>query len=112
GLPIVSSSIANIPVSVNKKFVTSDQSKPVSSPHVMTKRKSDKLNVLWITAEGVPLSVLSCYGSQVMQTPNIDRIANEGMLFNNSYCNNALCAPSRATLLTGKYNHLCGTIVN
>src|SRR5574340_463883 len=72
----------------------------------------DKPNIIWITTEGVPVSVLSCYGSQFIKTPNIDRIANEGMLFTNSFCTNALCAPSRATLLTGKYSHLNGMLSN
>ncbi|MEO8962329.1 MAG: sulfatase-like hydrolase/transferase [Ginsengibacter sp.] len=57
--------------------------------------ENSKPNIIWITTEGVPLRVLSCYGSSIMKTPNIDRIAKEGMLFKNSFCNNALCAPSR-----------------
>jgi arylsulfatase A-like enzyme len=69
---------------------------------------SQKPNILWITTEGVPLNALSCYGSQLIKTPNIDRIANEGMKFENSFTTNALCAPSRATLLTGKYSHQNG----
>lgn len=69
-------------------------------------------NILWITTEGVPLSVLSCYGSRLMHTPNIDRIANEGMRFENGFVTNGLCAPSRATLLTGKYSHLNGMMTN
>lgn len=73
---------------------------------------SGKPNILWITGEGIPLKALSCYGSQLIQTPNIDRIANEGMRFENSFVTNALCAPSRATLLTGTYNHLNGMISN
>ncbi|HEX7359113.1 MAG TPA: sulfatase [Bryobacteraceae bacterium] len=73
---------------------------------------SGKPNILWITGEGVPLKVLGCYGSQLMSTPNIDRIANEGMRFANSFCTNALCAPSRATLLTGTYNNINGMISN
>jgi arylsulfatase A-like enzyme len=73
---------------------------------------SDKPNILWITGEGVPLGVLSCYGSQLLQTPNIDRLASQGMRFENSFVTNALCAPSRATLLTGKYNHLNGMFSN
>ncbi len=73
---------------------------------------NSKPNILWITTEGVPLKVLSCYGSSLIQTPNIDRIAREGMLFSNSFCNNPLSAPSRATLLTGKYNHLNGMLSN
>ncbi len=88
-----------------------------SHPHpaVRTSRKgrsSDKPNILWITGEGVRLHVLSCYGSWLMSTPNIDRIANEGMRFDNSFVTNALCAPSRATLLTGKYDHLNGMTTN
>lgn len=81
-------------------------------PNVITKRASDKPNILWITGEGVPISVLSCYGSRLMPTPNIDRIAKEGMLFHNSFVTNALCAPGRATLLTGKYSHLNGMVAN
>lgn len=84
-----------------------------SAPQVKTPRKSNKKpNVLWITGEGVPLKVLSCYGSQLMSTPHIDRIANEGMRFDNSFVTNALCAPSRATLLTGKYSNLNGMLSN
>ncbi len=71
-----------------------------------------KPNILWITTEGVPVHALGCYGSQVAPTPNIDRIAKGGMLFKNSFCNNALCAPSRATLLTGKYDHINGMYSN
>lgn len=73
---------------------------------------SKQPNILWITGEGVPISALSCYGSKLIQTPNIDRIANEGMRFENAFCTNALCAPSRATLLTGTYNHVNGMLGN
>ena len=82
------------------------QAKPAS------KRRGDKPNILWITTEGVPTHALSCYGSKLIHTPNIDRIANEGMRFENSFTTNALCAPSRATLLTGKYDHLNGMVSN
>ena len=82
-----------------------------SSQHTSS-RSNRKPNILWITGEGVPVSALSCYGSKLIQTPNIDRIANEGMRFTNSFTTNALCAPSRATLLTGKYDHLNGMISN
>jgi len=86
----------------------------ISMPGILSSKrpKGGKPNILWITAEGVPLSVLGCYGSRFMKTPNIDRIAQQGMLFRNSFCNNALCAPSRATLLTGKYDHLNGMLSN
>ncbi|MFZ0305139.1 MAG: sulfatase [Terracidiphilus sp.] len=63
-------------------------------------------NILWITGEGVPQAALSCYGSRLIDTPNIDRIAREGLCFTNSFVTNGLCAPSRATLLTGTYNNI------
>lgn len=69
-------------------------------------------NILWITGEGVPLHALSCYGGRFLETPNIDRIAKEGIRFENSFCTNGLCAPSRATLLTGTYNHINGMLTN
>jgi arylsulfatase A-like enzyme len=55
---------------------------------------------------------MSCYGSKINKTPNLDRIAKEGMLFRNCFCTNAICAPSRATILTGKYSHANGVIDN
>ena len=51
---------------------------------------------------------MSCYGSVINETPNLDRIANEGMRFNNCFCTNSICAPSRAVILTGTYNHING----
>jgi arylsulfatase A-like enzyme len=84
------------------------KSQPDAGNFKNSDNKADKPNIIWITTEGVPLKVLSCYGGTLVKTPNIDRIAREGMLFRNSFCTNALCAPSRATLLTGKYSHLNG----
>lgn len=75
-------------------------------------RAGGRPNILWINTEGIPTHVLGCYGSQLMATPNIDRIANEGMRLDNAFCTNALCAPSRGTLMTGKYSHLNGMIAN
>ena len=50
----------------------------------------------------------SCYGGSFIKTPNIDRLAREGIRFNHALAGNSICSPSRAMLLTGKYNHLCG----
>ena len=55
---------------------------------------------------------ISAYGSQLIETPNIDRIAHEGMLFTNACVTNSICAPSRATILTGKHTHINGKIDN
>jgi arylsulfatase A-like enzyme len=49
---------------------------------------------------------MSCYGSRINTTPNLDRIADGGMRFDNCFCTNSICTPSRATILTGTYNHV------
>jgi arylsulfatase A-like enzyme len=51
---------------------------------------------------------MSCYGSRINRTPNLDRIAAGGMRFDNCFCTNSICTPSRATILTGTYNHVNG----
>src|SRR5699024_202012 len=51
---------------------------------------------------------MSCYDSKINETPNLDRIANEGMRFDNCFCTDSICAPSRASILTGTYNHVNG----
>ena len=65
-------------------------------------------NILYIMADDHASHAMSCYGSRINKTPNIDRIASEGMRFNNCFCTNSLCGPSRAVLLTGKYSHMNG----
>lgn len=61
---------------------------------------TDKPNIILIYADDLGRGMLSCYGQQHFETPNIDRLANEGMRFNHAYgC--AFCAPSRASMLTG-----------
>lgn len=65
-------------------------------------------NILFIMSDDHAAHAISCYGSKINCTPNIDRIANEGMRFENCFCTNSICAPSRAVILTGKYNHLNG----
>lgn len=65
-------------------------------------------NIIWIMSDDHASQALSCYGSRLNRTPNLDRIASEGVRFDNAFCTNSLCAPSRATLLTGKYSHING----
>lgn len=69
-------------------------------------------NILFITSDDHALQSISAYGSKINKTPNIDRIADEGMRFNNCLCTNSICAPSRASILTGKYSHKNGMLDN
>ena len=55
-------------------------------------------------------SAISAYGSRVNKTPHIDRLAAEGMRFNQCFVTNSICRPSRACILTGKYSHINGDV--
>lgn len=68
-------------------------------------------NILFIMTDDHAAQAISCYGSVVNQTPNMDRIAKEGMRFEHCFAVNSICSPSRATILTGKYSHLNGVPV-
>jgi len=70
-----------------------------------------KPNVLMLVCDQLTASVLSCYGGPV-ETPNIDRIAREGVRFNQATCTTPFCSPSRASLVTGMYPHAHGIVVN
>src|SRR5881296_2345209 len=72
------------------------------------KSSESRPNILYIMSDDHAAHALSCYGSKINQTPNLDRLASAGMRFTNCFVTNSLCGPSRATLLTGKYNHLNG----
>jgi arylsulfatase A-like enzyme len=69
-------------------------------------------NILFIMSDDHAYQAISAYGSQLIETPNIDRIADEGLLFTNACVTNSICAPSRATILTGKHTHINGKIDN
>lgn len=72
----------------------------------------ERPNIIFIFTDDHAAHALSCYGSKINQTPNLDRIAREGMLFRNCFCTNSICGPSRAVILTGKHSHLNGFIRN
>jgi len=63
-------------------------------------------NILFIMADDHASKAISSYGGGINHTPNIDRIAHEGMRFEHCYVTNSICTPSRATILTGTYNHV------
>ncbi len=65
-------------------------------------------NILVMMTDDHTAQAMSCYGSLLVETPNLDRLAREGMLFENCYVSNAISGPSRACILTGKYSHVNG----
>ena len=67
-----------------------------------SKNKSNPPNIIYILADDMGYGDLGCYGQQTLSTPNIDRLATEGMIFTQHYAGATVCAPSRASLLTGK----------
>ncbi len=73
---------------------------------------AEQPNIVFIFTDDHSASAISAYGSVINDTPNIDRLASEGMLFQNCFVTNSICAPSRATILTGKYSHLNGQLTN
>lgn len=65
-------------------------------------------NIVFIMTDDHAKNAMSVYGSDLIQTPNLDRIGKEGIIFNRSYVTNSICGPSRAVFLTGKYSHING----
>lgn len=65
-------------------------------------------NILFVMSDDHAAHAIGAYGSRINRTPNIDRIANEGVRLNNCHCTNSLCTPSRATIFTGQYGHVTG----
>ena len=60
-------------------------------------------NIVYIMADDLGYAELGCYGQQKIPTPNIDRLASEGMRFTRFYAPSPVCAPTRASVLTGKH---------
>ena len=74
--------------------------------------KSKRPNILFIMSDDHAYQAISAYSNKLINTKNIDRIANEGIMFTNACVTNSICAPSRATILTGKHSHINGKIDN
>ncbi|MHC4743505.1 MAG: sulfatase/phosphatase domain-containing protein, partial [Planctomycetota bacterium] len=71
-------------------------------------RKAKRPNIIYIMTDDHASHAMSCYGSKINKTPNLDRIAKDGMRFDNCFCTNSICAPCRAVVLTGKHSHING----
>jgi hypothetical protein len=66
-----------------------------------------KPNIVLILADDLGYGSLGCYGNTKVNTPNIDRLAASGMRFTDFHSNGALCSPTRAALMTGRYQQRC-----
>jgi len=78
----------------------------------MDSQKSKRPNIIFIMADDHSTDAISCYGSKINKTPNLDSLAAGGMKFANCFCTNSICIPSRAVILTGKYSHINRTTGN
>jgi len=74
-----------------------------SAPESNVSQTIKKPNIIYIMADDLGYGDLGCYGQKLIQTPNIDQLANEGMRFTDHYAGTAVCAPSRCVLITGKH---------
>ncbi len=74
--------------------------------------KQKRPNLVFFLGEGQRADALSIAGHPILKTPNHDRIGREGIRFTNAFCTNALCAPARATALTGMYSRSTGALDN
>ncbi|WP_432800023.1 sulfatase family protein [Poriferisphaera sp. WC338] len=72
----------------------------------------DKPNIVFIFSDDHALRTIGAYNDSLHSTPNIDRLADQGMTFDQSFCTNSICCPSRASILTGKHSHKNGVIGN
>jgi len=76
---------------------------------------ADRPNIVFIFSDDHATAAISAYNSHLKDaapTPNIDRLAKEGVIFENSFCANSICGPSRANILTGKHSHINGFLDN
>jgi arylsulfatase A-like enzyme len=73
---------------------------------------AQKPNIIFIMSDDHDKNAISAYNKTLLQTPNIDKLAKEGMLFKKTFCANGICAPARATILTGQHSHKNGLIDN
>jgi len=75
-------------------------------------KESSRPNIVFIMTDDHGYQAVSAYNGELNSTPGLDRIADEGVIFTNSFVCNSICAPSRAALLTGKHSHANGHIDN
>src|SRR5688500_1231517 len=76
------------------------------------KARKDAPNIVFIMPDDQARAALSIYGNKILKTPNMDRVGNEGLRFDQAFVTTSVCAPSRASFLTGLYAHSHGVTSN
>ena len=84
----------------------------IGSAEVAPQKQKKRPNLVFFYGEGQRADALSLAGNPIVKTPHHDRIGREGVRFRNAFCTNALCAPARATALTGLYSRTTGAYSN
>jgi N-acetylglucosamine-6-sulfatase len=74
--------------------------------------RASKPNIIFILTDDHRWDAMSCMGHAFIKTPHLDRLADEGILFENAFVTTSLCSPSRASFLTGQYAHRHGVVTN
>lgn len=69
---------------------------------------ADRPNIIFILADDMGYGDLGCYGAEKIRTPNIDRLAKEGIVFTDGHCGASTCTPTRYGLMTGRHPQLTG----
>ena len=95
-----------IGVSIDLRSGESNEGESVSDNHQQRRPP----NIVFIMSDDHAAHAISAYGSRVNETPQIDRIAAAGARLDNCFCANSICAPSRATILTGQHSHINGVL--
>ena len=75
---------------------------------MVNKNKSKRPNIIIYLADDLGYGDIGCYGSKIHQTPHLDKLAEEGVRFSDFHSNGCMCSPTRAGLLTGRYQQRCG----
>src|SRR5437868_1605329 len=76
-----------------------------SGPALSAALRSTKPNIIFILADDLGYADVACYGARSYRTPNIDRIAREGIKLTQGYANSSICSPTRFALITGRYQY-------
>ncbi|MBC8767676.1 sulfatase [Arenibacter sp. BSSL-BM3] len=76
---------------------------------IALQKQVERPNIILFVADDHGTDALGAYGNKVIKTPNLDKLASEGVRFNNAYCTTASCAASRSVILTGLYGHATGS---